>query len=283
MQSKDKSELAGDFKVMEYIKATEEYIEQIVTLVQETIQMIYPNYYPNEVVKFFSQHHSRENIAKDVRAGLVSILINDDIIVGTGSCIDNHITRVFVLPLYQKKGYGSYIMQQLENEIGLNYDEIYLDASLPASHLYEKRGYKTIKHESMNLENGAILVYEVMGKHLVKSSTHICYDGKCFIPRENTENGEVDGSTLFVYHQDNNVLWANYSGGEIIRGHLIGTVAENGELDFYYQHINEQKQVRIGVCHSVPQILDNGKIKLSENWKWLNGDKSKGKSVVVEK
>lgn len=268
---------------MEYIKATEKYIEEIVTLVQETIQMIYPNYYPKEVVKFFSQHHSRENIAKDVRAGLVSILINDDIIVGTGSCIDNHITRVFVLPLYQKKGYGSYIMQQLENEIGLIYDEIYLDASLPASHLYEKRGYKTSKHESMNLENGAILVYEVMEKHLVKSSTRICYDGKCFVPRENTENGEVDGSTLFVYHQDKNVLWANYSGGEIIRGHLIGTVAENGELDFYYQHINEQKQVRIGVCHSVPQILDSGKIKLSENWKWLNGDKSEGKSVVVEK
>jgi hypothetical protein len=40
--------------------------------------------------------------------------------------------------------------------------------------------------------------------------------------------------------------------------------------------------VRIGVCHSVPQILDNGKIKLSEKWQWLNGDQSEGESVVVE-
>ena len=53
-------------------------------------------------------------------------------------------------------------------------------------------------------------------------------------------------------------------------------------FDFYYLHINEQKQVRIGICHSVPQILDNGKIELSEKWQWLNGDKSEGKSVVVE-
>lgn len=54
----------------------------------------------------------------------------------------------------------------------------------------------------------------------------------------------------------------------------MGTVIESGELDFYYQHINEQKQVRVGVCHSVPRILDNGKMELAEKWKWLNGDKS---------
>lgn len=92
----------------------------------------------------------------------------------------------------------------------------------------------------------------------------------------------MDGNTIFAYHQKDNILWADYAGGDIIKGHIVGTVAENGELDFYYQHINEQKQVRIGVCHSVPQILDNGKIKLSEKWQWLNGDQSEGESVVVE-
>lgn len=59
----------------------------------------------------------------------------------------------------------------------------------------------------------------------------------------------------------------------------MGTVIESGELDFHYQHINEQKQVRVGVCHSVPRILDNGKMELAEKWKWLNGDKAEGASV----
>ena len=59
-------------------------------------------------------------------------------------------------------------MQCLENAIGLKYEAVYLDASLPASHLYEKRGYKTIKHESWNVENGVVLVYEIMEKRLAK-------------------------------------------------------------------------------------------------------------------
>ena len=102
--------------------------------------------------------------------------------------------------------------------------------------------------------------------------------GKCFIPRKNTENGEVDGETRFLYHQDDIILWADYSGGEIVRDHLVGTVAENGKLDFCYQHNNVQNQIRVGVCHSVPEVLENGKIRLSEKWQWLNGDKSEGSS-----
>lgn len=32
----------------------------------------------------------------------------------------------------------------------------------------------------------------------------------------------------------------------------------------------------------IPQILDSGKIELSEEWQWLNGDKSKGTSIIIE-
>ena len=267
---------------MEYVKATEKDLEQISMLVKDTIQEIYPKYYPKEVVDFFCELHCKKNIFEDIKSGLVDILRDDNMIVGTGCHKDNHITRVYVKTECQGKGYGSYIMQCLENQIRLRYDTVYLDASLPASHLYEKRGYQTTKHKKWNVENGRILVYEVMVKSLTKTSTSICYDGKFFAPQRNTENGEVDGNTVFAYHQNDNILWADYSGGDIIKGHLVGTVIENGELDFYYLHINEQKQVRIGVCHSIPQILDNGKIELYEKWQWLNGDKSEGESVVVE-
>lgn len=151
---------------MQYIKATEPDLDQIVTLVQDTIKTIYPKYYPKEVVDFFCEHHCRENIAKDVKDGVVGVLLVDDEIVGTGCYRNNHITRVYVNPAYQKQGYGSYIMQCLEDEIGLHSDTVCLDASLPASHLYEKRGYNTIKHERHTVANGVVLVYEVMEKRL---------------------------------------------------------------------------------------------------------------------
>ena len=151
---------------MKYIKATEQDIEQITALVQETIKTIYPKYYPKEVVDFFSELHCFENIRKDVEDGRVGILKADNEIVGTGCFKENHITRVYVKPSAQRKGYGSYIMECLEKEISLQYDTVNLDASLPACCLYEKRGYKTVKHERWNVANGVVLVYEIMEKQI---------------------------------------------------------------------------------------------------------------------
>lgn len=149
---------------MKYIKATEKDLDQIVMLVQETIKTIYPKYYPKEVVDFFCELHCKDNIAKDISDGSIGIIKDNDTMVGTGCYKDNHITRVYVKPEYQGQGYGSYIMECLENKISLEYASVYLDASLPASHLYETRGYQTIKHDRQNVENGVILVYEVMEK-----------------------------------------------------------------------------------------------------------------------
>ena len=83
-------------------------------------------------------------------------------------------------------------------------------------------------------------------------------------------------------YQNGNLLWAEYSGGDILKGSLIGTVLCNGELDFVYHHMNQNMQIKTGKCHSVPTVLENGKIELSEQWQWTSGDYSKGESLLVE-
>lgn len=152
---------------LEYRKATKEDAEEIYRLVQDTMTAIYPKYYPAEVVDFFCRFHSRKSIVTDIDRGTVHVLIRNKRMIGTGSYEDNHITRVYVDPDFQGKGYGSYLMRMLEEEIARRYDTVYLDASLPASHLHEKRGYRTMKHERLQVENGAVLVYEIMQKNLV--------------------------------------------------------------------------------------------------------------------
>ena len=77
---------------MKYIKATENELEQVVSLVQKTIVTIYPKYYPKEVVNFFCDFHCRESICKDIEEGSVSVLMEGGTIVGTGCYKDNHIT-----------------------------------------------------------------------------------------------------------------------------------------------------------------------------------------------
>ncbi len=267
---------------MIYELAKIEDLQTVYDVVQRTIKTIYPKYYPEEVVNFFCEHHSRNAIAKDIENGYVSVLKIDGNIVATGCFVDNHITRVYVLPEYQKKGYGTFIMKNIEDQISEKYDKAYLDASLPAAALYEKLGFSTIEHERYPVENGVILAYEVMEKKLHKNFSKINYDGRKFIPKMNSKNGEVSDQTVFLYHQNGTLLWAEYSGGDILKGSLIGCVLDNGELDFVYHHMNRDMQAKTGKCHSVPTVKENGKIELSEQWEWTSGDYSKGESLLIE-
>lgn len=267
---------------MIYELATIEELQDVYDIVQHTIKTVYPKYYPAEVVGFFCELHSKEAIRKDIENGYASVLKIDGNIVGTGCFVDNHITRVYVLPENQRMGYGTFVMSSIENQIIEKYDKAYLDASLLAVALYEKLGFSTIKHEHYPVENGVILAYEVMEKELNKAFTDICYDGRRFIPKMNSENGDVNEETTFTYHQNGKLLWADYSGGDILKGSLIGTVSANGELDFVYHHMNQDMQVKTGKCHSVPTVLENGKMELSKQWEWTNGDCSKGESLMME-
>lgn len=111
-----------------------------------------------EVVDFFCGHHSEDALEKDIKNGYVSVLKIDGTIVATGCFVDDHITRVYVLPEHQKKGYGTFIMKNIEEQIGEKFDKAYLDASLPVAALYEKLGFVNVMHERYPVENGVILV-----------------------------------------------------------------------------------------------------------------------------
>lgn len=108
------------------------------------------------------------------------------------------------------------------------------------------------------------------------------YNGKIFRPVSNTENGETSSETVFTYKQMGNILTAEYSGGKIRSGHLIGLVDESGNIDMRYHQVNDNGELMTGICHSKPEILDTGKIRLHETWEWTSGDKSKGKSIIEE-
>lgn len=138
----------------------------IINVVSKTVKEVYPRYYPGEVVTFFLLFHSEEKVMKDIVDGNVWVLVHDGQVIGTGSMEENHITRVYILPEYQGNGYGTFLIEKLEKELGKKYDSVLVDASLPACCLYEKLGYRTVKHERMALMNDAVLVYEVMEKRL---------------------------------------------------------------------------------------------------------------------
>ncbi|REE05596.1 n-acetylglutamate synthase [Marinoscillum furvescens] len=109
----------------------------------------------------------------------------------------------------------------------------------------------------------------------------INYHKKKFKAVDNSATGEVDQNTLFHYSQEGDVLWAVYQGSKIRLGTITGVVKEDGTLEFSYQHVNEHGEIKSGKCVSQPEILEDGRIKLHEQWQWDN-DGSRGESILEE-
>ena len=112
-----------------------------------------------------------------------------------------------------------------------------------------------------------------------KEEESFSVDDRFFTAVENSDSGEVSDQTIFSYHQKGNVIWAEYSGGSIIKGFLIGTMDDDHDLHFDYRHINTDGESRSGSCNSTPRF-ENGKLRFYENWKWASGDE--GTSVIEE-
>ena len=152
---------------MAVIRAAKETdFDSVKDITQTTIWSVYPKYYPSGAVQFFSNHHSDDRIRADIVAGIVFLIEVDGTAIGTVTVADNEINRLFVLPDFQRKGYGRELMDFAEEMIRKNHDHIILDASLPAKQIYLKRGYVTAKYNMIETENGDYLCYDVMEKHL---------------------------------------------------------------------------------------------------------------------
>ncbi len=111
---------------------------------------------------------------------------------------------------------------------------------------------------------------------------NINYHNKIFKAKINSVNGQVSNLTRFFYKQDKNIVSAEYFGGEILKGFLVGLCDEDGNLKFTYQHVSVDMKIKTGKCFSTPEVLEDGRIKLYENWQWTCDDKSKGLSELIE-
>lgn len=110
----------------------------------------------------------------------------------------------------------------------------------------------------------------------------INYDNRKFCLVVNSPTGEVGSETVFHYHQTGNVVWAEYSGGQIVFGTLVAKCDSDANLDMRYQHLNTKGELMTGICKSKPEILPDGRICLHEKWQWTCGDRSNGESLIEE-
>lgn len=104
---------------------------------------------------------------------------------------------------------------------------------------------------------------------------------KQFITTGN-ESGLSSEETIFYYFEKDNIVSGSYKGGAIVEGQIVGKRIGNN-LELLFQSITIDGELKSGQSVGVISKNEAGKITLSFEWKWLNGDLSGGVSFYIEK
>ena len=109
---------------------------------------------------------------------------------------------------------------------------------------------------------------------------NISLDGRTLVGVANTDAGEVSGDTQFTFEQEGNRIYAHYSGGEIIDGHLVGTFDGN-EWDIRYAQINSAQETASGHSIGTVELLNDGRVRIEDEWEW-ESQAGSGESILEE-
>ncbi|MGI5407700.1 hypothetical protein ACQEV9_12990 [Streptomyces chartreusis] len=105
-------------------------------------------------------------------------------------------------------------------------------------------------------------------------------DGLVLAPVADQAPGQVGTRTRFAYHEKDGEIWAEYAGGDVVRGHLVGT-RDGDRLDFRYVQLKRDGSTSSGRCLSTVAELADGRVRLEETWEWESQTGS-GTSVVEQ-
>ncbi|CAL9291900.1 hypothetical protein [Streptomyces sp. SudanB91_2054] len=105
-------------------------------------------------------------------------------------------------------------------------------------------------------------------------------DGLVLAPVADQAPGQVGTRTRFAYHERDGVVWAEYAGGDVVRGHLVGT-RQGDRLDFRYVQLKADGGTSSGHCAATVVELPDGRVRLEESWEW-ESQRGSGTSVVEQ-
>jgi hypothetical protein len=91
------------------------------------------------------------------------------------------------------------------------------------------------------------------------------------VVRNDGPGAEVNAETVFSYRQTGNLVEANYRGGLVALGRLVG-VLTGARLQQAYVQVNTAGEIRSG--RSTIQVANKeGRVRLIDEWEWDAGGK----------
>lgn len=97
---------------------------------------------------------------------------------------------------------------------------------------------------------------------------------------ETAGNGIVNELTIFTFSQTENFISAIYSGGQIFKGYLVGTLDQN-KLFFSYCQLQTNGEMDHGQSEC-DILIENEKIRLVEHFTWASRNDETGTNILQE-
>jgi hypothetical protein len=104
----------------------------------------------------------------------------------------------------------------------------------------------------------------------------IDYEGRLF-----QRAGGGDG-TVARYRQDGDLVWADFTGGTVRRGAVIGRCGPDGTLRLAYAMVLATGEVISGHTVNIPQWCADGQLVLREEWERFGKHAETGVSYLEE-
>lgn len=112
-------------------------------------------------------------------------------------------------------------------------------------------------------------------------AANISLDNRTLVGVANTDAGEVSEETRFEFEQAGERIYAQYSGGDILDGHLVGTF-DGSEWDIRYSQINSAHETASGHSVGTVELLADGRVRVEDEWEW-ESQEGAGESVLEER
>jgi hypothetical protein len=94
-------------------------------------------------------------------------------------------------------------------------------------------------------------------------------------------NGVVNHLTVFTFSQTGNMVSAEYSGGKIAKGYLVGAITDN-KLSFCYCQLQTDGKMDNGRSDCEIARSEKGKLQLVEHFQWGSRNDETGTNVFEE-
>jgi len=117
---------------------------------------------------------------------------------------------------------------------------------------------------------------------VISADPSIHLDGVKMNVVKTADNGVVNHETIFNFSQKDGIVTAEYQGGKISKGFLVGKLPTPEQLEFSYCQMQIDGKLDNGVSSCQLSKNEDGKIILTEYFEWKSRPGEFGTNVFQE-